>query len=104
MTLPPGPRLPRSAQTLAWLTRPGPFLWKAHQRYGDAFTLNLASYPPLVFLSRPEHVREVLPDHALAEQEIHAVFPSPKLVPGKVTAFVAYLQGQFGDGWWAAPA
>lgn len=45
-------------------------------------------------------LREVLPDHALAEQEIHAVFPSPKLVPGKVTAFVAFLQGQFGEGWW----
>ncbi len=48
-------------------------------------------------------VVEVLADHALAEQEIHAVFPSPKLVPGKVSRFVAFLQGRFGDGWWAAP-
>lgn len=45
-------------------------------------------------------VVEVLPDHALAEQEIHAVFPSPKLVPGKVSSFVAFLQGHFGDQWW----
>ncbi|RZI78426.1 MAG: LysR family transcriptional regulator [Variovorax sp.] len=45
-------------------------------------------------------VREVLPDHGLAEQEIHAVFPSPKLVPGKVSAFVAFLQGWFAEGWW----
>ena len=45
-------------------------------------------------------VREVLPDHTLAEQEIHAVFPSPKLVPGKVSAFVAFLQGRFGESWW----
>ena len=45
-------------------------------------------------------VREVLPDHTLVEQEIHAVFPSPKLVPGKVSAFVAFLQGRFGDVWW----
>jgi len=45
-------------------------------------------------------VLEVLPGHALAEQEIHAVFPSPKLVPGKVSAFIAYLQGHFGDAWW----
>ena len=45
-------------------------------------------------------VREVLPDHTLAEQEIHAVFPSPKLVPGKVSAFVAFLQGRFGEDWW----
>ena len=46
------------------------------------------------------HVVEVLKDHALPEQEIHAVFPSPKLVPGKVQAFVAYLQGWFGPRWW----
>ena len=42
----------------------------------------------------------VLPDHPLPEQEIHAVFPSPKLVPGKVSSFVAFLQGHFGEGWW----
>ncbi len=46
------------------------------------------------------HVLEVLKDHTLPEQEIHAVFPSPKLVPGKVSAFVAYLQGRFGPRWW----
>ncbi|MDR6537056.1 LysR family transcriptional regulator [Variovorax soli] len=45
-------------------------------------------------------VVEVLPGHALPEQEIHAVFPSPKLVPGKVSSFVAFLQGRFGEGWW----
>ena len=43
---------------------------------------------------------EVLADHALPEQEIHAVFPSPKLLPGKVQAFVAFLQGRFGARWW----
>ena len=43
----------------------------------------------------------VLGDHALPEQEIHAVFPSPKLVPGKVSSFVAFLQGRFDEGWWA---
>lgn len=45
-------------------------------------------------------VVEVLPGHALPEQEIHAVFPSPKLVPGKVSSFVAFLQGRFGEEWW----
>ncbi|SFM01771.1 LysR family transcriptional regulator [Variovorax sp. OV329] len=44
---------------------------------------------------------EVLADHRLAEQEIHAVFPSPKLVPGKVSSFVAFLQGRFDGPWWA---
>ncbi len=45
-------------------------------------------------------VVELLKDHALPEQEIHAVFPSPKLVPGKVQAFVAFMQGRFGAAWW----
>lgn len=45
-------------------------------------------------------VLEVLGDHKLPEQEIHAVFPSPKLVPGKVSGFVAFLRGRFAEGWW----
>lgn len=48
------------------------------------------------------HVVELLKDHALPEQEIHAVFPSPKLVPGKVQAFIAFMQGRFGARWWEA--
>jgi DNA-binding transcriptional LysR family regulator len=45
-------------------------------------------------------VVEVLKGHSLPEQEIHAVFPSPKLVPGKVLAFIAFLQGHLGERWW----
>lgn len=46
------------------------------------------------------HVVQVLKGHSLPEQEIHAVFPSPKLVPAKVQAFIAFLQGRFGASWW----
>lgn len=46
------------------------------------------------------HVVEILKGHSLPEQEIHAVFPSPKLVPGKVQAFVAFMQGRFSGRWW----
>ena len=46
------------------------------------------------------HVVEVLKGHTLPEQEIHAVFPSPKLVPGKVLAFIAFLQARLGERWW----
>ncbi len=42
----------------------------------------------------------LLSDHQLPAQEIHAVFPSPKLVPGKVSAFIAFLQGRFAGNWW----
>jgi DNA-binding transcriptional LysR family regulator len=45
-------------------------------------------------------VQEVLPGHGLMEQEIHAVYPSPTLVPGKVQAFIAFLLGRFGREWW----
>ena len=46
------------------------------------------------------HVVEILGRYSLPEQEIHAVFPSPKRVPGKVSAFVAFLQDRFGERWW----
>ena len=37
------------------------------------------------------HVVDILKGHSLPEQEIHAVYLSPGLVPGKVQAFVAFL-------------
>ncbi len=46
------------------------------------------------------HVVEVLKDHVLPEQEIHAVFPSPKLVPSKVTSFIAFAQAALAGQWW----
>ena len=42
----------------------------------------------------------LLADHALPVQEMHAVFPSPKLVPSKVTSFIGFLQDQFTPQWW----
>jgi hypothetical protein len=31
---------------------------------------------------------------------VHAVFPSPKLVPSKVTSFAAFLQRTLAGAWW----
>ena len=45
-------------------------------------------------------VRPLLTDHTLPAQEMHAVFPSPKLVPSKVSSFIGYLQEQFTPDWW----
>ncbi len=45
-------------------------------------------------------VVQVLADHGLPAQEVHAVFPSPKLVPSKVTSFIAYLQQALAGEWW----
>ena len=49
------------------------------------------------------HLQVLLGDHQLPAQEIHAVFPSPKLVPAKVSAFIAFLQGAFAGRWWERP-
>ena len=46
-------------------------------------------------------VRPILEDWSLPSQEIHAVYPSPRLVPAKVKGFVGWLQGEIGDAWWA---
>jgi DNA-binding transcriptional LysR family regulator len=46
-------------------------------------------------------VQALLPGWVLPAQEIHAVFPSPRLVPTKVSGFVDWLQGEFGDEAWA---
>ncbi len=45
-------------------------------------------------------VVEVLRHCRLPEQDIHAVYPSPRLVPQKVQAFIAFLQGRFDADWW----
>ena len=42
----------------------------------------------------------ILGSWTLPSQEIHAVFPSPRQVPAKVGAVVAWLEGQFRDRWW----
>jgi DNA-binding transcriptional LysR family regulator len=42
----------------------------------------------------------VLTQWSLPSQEIHAVYPSPRMVPAKVRQLVDWLQGRFGPGWW----
>ena len=49
-------------------------------------------------------IRPVLQAYALPVQELHAVYPSPKLVSSKVTTFIAFLQAALADAdgqaWW----
>ena len=65
--------------------------------------LGLATLPKYVAQEslRGRFLEEILTDWTLPAQEIHAVYPSPQLVPTKVTSFVAWLQGQFVPGWWS---
>jgi DNA-binding transcriptional LysR family regulator len=43
---------------------------------------------------------QVLAHQQLPAQELHAVFPSPKLVPSKVATFIDFLQAAIGPEWW----
>jgi DNA-binding transcriptional LysR family regulator len=45
-------------------------------------------------------ITPVLADHTLPAQQVHAVFPSPRLVPLKVTNFIAFLQQALAGEWW----
>ncbi|HUL67506.1 MAG TPA: LysR family transcriptional regulator [Burkholderiaceae bacterium] len=47
-------------------------------------------------------VQSVMSEYVLPAQEMHAVFPSPKLVPSKVTSFIAFLQEALAGEWWQA--
>ena len=49
-------------------------------------------------------VLELFSGWSLPSQEVHAVYPSPRMVPAKVSLFVEWLQGQFGASWWAQQA
>jgi cytochrome P450 family 135 len=57
--LPPGPRLPRTLQTIAWWNRTVPVLERCRERYGRRFTMRLLQTPPFVHHSDPEHLREI---------------------------------------------
>ena len=49
-------------------------------------------------------VRPIMERFSLPTQEIHAVFPSPKLVPGKVSAFIEHLRAALEGAWWERAA
>jgi cytochrome P450 len=58
-SLPPGPSVSPLRQAVRWARQPLPFLDECHARYGDVFTIRLASMPEMVFVSHPAAVREV---------------------------------------------
>jgi cytochrome P450 len=58
--LPPTPRIPAIAQTLACRLAPLGFFERCRAIYGDKFTLYPQDLPPVVFLSNAEEIREML--------------------------------------------
>jgi cytochrome P450 len=58
--LPPGSRLPAAAQTFAIWKSPLVYLERCRRRYGNRFTTNITSHPPLVFLSDLDDIKAML--------------------------------------------
>jgi cytochrome P450 len=60
MDLPPGSRAPAAWQTVGWMARPGGFMRRAHERFGDPVTIRTYWTPePMVLFSHPDAVRDV---------------------------------------------
>ena len=57
--LPPGPRWPIVAQSIAWWTRPVPFMERCRDEFGHRFTVRLLGTPPFVMISDPEEIKQV---------------------------------------------
>lgn len=66
-SLPPGPRTPRSLQTIAALTRQRPTLERARRRYGNVFTVDILGIGRMVIVADPALVKQVFtaPPHVL---------------------------------------
>jgi cytochrome P450 len=57
--LPPGPRMPSAIQALGWSLRPLAFMESCEREYGEMFTLRIRRGRPWVFITNPEHVKQV---------------------------------------------
>jgi cytochrome P450 family 135 len=57
--LPPGPRMPSAIQALGWAVRPLAFMEQCQRRYGETFTVRVRRGRPWVFLTNPQHVKQV---------------------------------------------
>jgi cytochrome P450 len=57
--LPPGPRLPRAAQSAIWFRRAQWMLDTCQARFGDMFTLRIANEGTWVVTSNPEAIKQV---------------------------------------------
>ena len=57
--LPPGPKAPALAQTVAFVRDPSRFLERAHARFGPVFRVKLVGYRKFVYVAEPHLARRV---------------------------------------------
>lgn len=122
--LPQSPAALGEHDTLVYKTAQGDDLWRLRSASGERIAVALkprlrsnnlstlleAARAGLGLTVLPRYVASaaiesgefevLLPDYTLPDQEIHAIFPSPKLVPAKVTTLIAFLQSRFESQWW----
>ncbi|MFC4868081.1 cytochrome P450 [Streptomonospora arabica] len=67
--IPPGPQLPRVAQTALWFSNARRMLAQCHERFGDIFRIQIAHQGTCVFISAPEDVKRVF---TAAPEQLHA--------------------------------
>ena len=79
--LPPGPSAPAAVQTLAWWSRPIPFLERCRARYGKAFTVRVVAQEPIVMISDPAELKQLF------------TAPSDLLHPGEGASLVEPIVG-----------
>jgi len=78
----PGPSGPAWAQTLRLVSRPLPFLLRAHRRFGDCFRIRIVGGRSYVLLSHPEAVAEVISRRQLhiGNEELRPVLGDNSLI------------------------
>jgi cytochrome P450 len=59
MTLPPGPRMPRFIQGMAWWNRPTAWMERLRRKYGNRYTIRLPGQPPFVMISDPDELKQI---------------------------------------------
>jgi hypothetical protein len=58
-TLPPGPRIPKALQGMAFAFSRRRFVHKMAHRYGDVFSLDLPVYGPVVVVANPQLAKQI---------------------------------------------
>jgi cytochrome P450 family 135 len=83
---PPGPRAPGAVQALRYARDPLGFLTRLQRRYGDIFTVRFPFFGRLVYVTRPDLVKEVFtgPPERFHAGEANATVLEPALGPNSV--------------------
>ncbi|MGV1049044.1 MAG: cytochrome P450 [Solirubrobacterales bacterium] len=83
---PPGPKAPSAVQAVRYLRNPLGFLAANQRRYGDVFSVSFPTFGRIVYVARPDLVKEVFtgPPAVFHAGEANATVLEPALGPNSV--------------------